>query len=465
MNTRGKRLLGNSMLFAISNLGSKLLNFIMVPFYTRTLTTAEFGSSDLITTIVNLLIPIITLSISDAVFRFTMEKSNDPHKVLTNGFAVSLISLLIVLLISPLFHNIPYISVVLTLTFLGAITAMLQEFSRSIGHVKIFAMTGIIITLGTVISNVLLLFVYHFGLMGYLASMIIAQLIGFIYLFNALRAWRYIRISAFSPAFIKIMLAFSIPLIPNTLSWWLASASSRLFVVSFVGVAANGLYAVANKIPSLITMLYTIFMQAWQMSAVEEYKSKDNSQYYSIVFNLIIQVLLVGVSSLIVFDKVILRIIASPSYFSAWTIVPWLAMAVMYISLSSFLGTTYIAAFATRGIFYTTVLGAIFNVILNFALVPFFGTIGAAVGSMIAFLAIAIIRLHDTKKIIKIVVNYPLLIKGHLILVFQIMTLYLTTGMIQSVLFVISFSVMLVLNRKLLISCYGIVRGLIWRKK
>lgn len=443
-----KRLLNNSLLFAVGNLGSKLLGFVMVPFYTRVLTTADFGTADFVTTLVNLFTPIVTLSAADAVFRFTMEKANSPSKVLTNGLVISLGSLLVAGMIFPFFKNIPNIGIMFSLTFIGALVLMFQEFARAVGKVTIFAFTGILITAVTVISNILLLFVRNYGLNGYLCSMVIAQIAALVYLIFILKAWRYLKFSMVSFNFIKILLLYGIPLMPNTLSWWLSSAASRVFVVAYAGVAANGIYAVANKVPSLISMLYTIFTQAWQMSAVEEFKSKNNSIFYSKIFNMTMNVLFIGISAIVAFDKLFVRILAAPDYFSAWQIVPFLGLAVLYTSLSSFLGTTYIAALRTKGILFTTILGAIVNVVLNFIFTPKYGAIGAAVSSAIAFLLVMAVRLWDTKKFVNIQVRWTFFLWNHVLLASQICVLYLWTGDTSQFLLIILFLVMLVYNVK-----------------
>lgn len=443
---RYKRLFNNSVLFAIGNLGSKLLGFIMVPFYTRVLTTADFGTADFITTLVNLFTPIVTLSVADAVFRFTMEKANNPAKVLSNGMVISLASLLLAGLVFPLVGNIEYIKVIFVLTFLGSLVLMFQEFARAIDKVKIFAFTGILVTVVTVLSNIFLLFLNNYGLSGYLLSMVIAQAIALIYLIIILRAWQYLKFSEVNVRFIKIMLIYGIPLMPNTLSWWLSSAASRIFVVAYAGVAANGIYAVANKVPSLISILYTIFTQAWQMSAVEEFKNKDNAVFYSTVFNLTIRVLLIGISGVIAFDQILVKILAAPDYYAAWKIVPFLGLAVLYTSLSSFLGTTYIAALKTKGILFTTVLGAVINVLLNFIFTPRFGALGAAISSMVAFLAVMLVRLWDTKKFVDIKVNWGVFFRGHVILILQLFVIFLLGNYLGQVVLILLFIIMLGLN-------------------
>ena len=69
-----KKLVKNSVVFFIGNLGSKVITFLIVPFYTYYLTTAEYGTADLVTTTVNLLVPFAMVGMNEAVLRFTVSK-------------------------------------------------------------------------------------------------------------------------------------------------------------------------------------------------------------------------------------------------------------------------------------------------------------------------------------------------------------------------------------------------------
>lgn len=459
-----KKLLNNSLLFAIGNMGTKVLTFLMVPLYTRLLSTADFGASDLITTIVNVVTPIITLSSIDAVFRFALDKTYNPAKVLTNGFVISAFSLVISTIAIPFVWKVPHIGVIFTLTFLGAIVNMMQEYSRAIGYIRVFAFTGLISTVVTIISNLILLIVLRLGLTGFLLSMVIALVVSAIYLSVFLKVWRHFSLRFVDFTMVKKMLAYSIPLIPNTLSWWLSSASSRIFVVTFAGVAANGLFAAANKLPSIVSILYSIFTQAWQMSAVEEFEDEKGSKFYSNILDLTIRVLTIGIVFLIVFNKFIVHLLLSQAYFLAWTIVPWLAVSVLYTSIASFLGTIYVAALKTKGVLYTTIFGAIINVALNLILTKSFGAVGAAISTSVAFLLLSVVRFFDTQKFMKIKVNWKYLAVSHLAFLMAFVANYIHSPQVTAVLSLVSILLIIVTNKKLLTTIVGSMNKFITTK-
>lgn len=421
---RYKKLFSNSVVFAIGNLGSKMITFFMVPLYTHYLTTSEYGQSDLISTLVSLLTPIFTLSVIDAVFRFAMDKESDNNEVLTNGFLISTISFIIFILLTPIIKNVSYGMFVCLLTYASALESMLQQFARGIGESKLYAFTGILMTVITVISNLIFLVSMGWRLKGYLLSLLLAQVGGFVFLFIVLKCWQYINFRSVDKVLIKRMLVYSVPMIPNTISWWLSNSANKVFISLILSTAANGIYAVANKIPSLISVFVTIFTQAWQISAIEEFKSKDSGNFFSQIMNLTVGILFIGVALLTLFAKPIVAILATPAYFSAWKIVPWLGLAVLYSSLSSFLGTIYTSSMQTKYLFVTTVCGALANIISNLILIPVLGLIGAGVSAALAFVMVSIMRFRDSKKFIKLIVDKKRWIISQILVFVEIFVLY-----------------------------------------
>lgn len=224
---RYKKLFSNSIVFSVGNLGSKMITFLMVPLYTRFLTTSQYGNSDVISTIVSLLTPILTLSIIEAVFRFALDDESDNGQVLTNGFFISLSSFIVFLFVLPFIRNINYGIYIVLLTYASALESTLQQFARGIGKSTLYAATGIVMTIATVLSNLLLIVVMGWQLQGYLASIVVAQFAGMIFLVWRLKAWRYISIKNINLDLAKRMLVYSIPLIPNMVSWWLSNSAIR----------------------------------------------------------------------------------------------------------------------------------------------------------------------------------------------------------------------------------------------
>lgn len=438
----------------MGNLGSKLISILLVPLYTYYLTTTEYGTVDLITTTTSLLMPIISLSIFDAVLRFTMDKSQPTDSVFTNAVVVTSIGTLIVLLTYPVLSYLNTFGDLLNFMYfiliLQAFQSLSAQFVRAIGKVKIFALNGIIMTIVTGVMNIVLLVYLDMGIAGYLLSTIFSNLVSIVYLTIVGKTYKYINLKKINKALTKKMLYYCIPLIPNALMWWVINASSRYFILFFVGASANGLFAVANKIPSLLSILNQIFGQAWQLSAIEEYDSKNKSKFYSEVFNYFSMFMFLATSAILIIIKIGLDFVVAPEFYIAWEYVPFLLLGVVFSSFSSFLGTNYIAAKKTGGVFKTSIIGGIVNVISNLIFVPLIGTNGAGLSTMISFFVIWILRVHDTKQFIDMKLNLKILITNLLVIAVQIGILYLNLNTItELVIEGLLFIILLIVNRSL----------------
>lgn len=404
---RYSKLLKNSLVFLIGNLGSKLISFVIVPFYTYVLTTEEYGSADLITTTVNMLAPFVMVGMNEAVLRFSVSSEDSVEGIATNSMAVVAAGSFVSWLLLPLFASVSIIgdNVVLFLLLLSltCFNNVFLQLLRGIGKSKSFAFNGVLITFSMAAANVVALAVFHFGVKGYLASMLIAQAVGAIHIVVSCRLWRLVSFKELDRRLSKRMLVYCIPLIPNSLMWWIMSASDRYVILFFLGVGANGIYNVAQKIPSIVNIVYNIFMQAWQISAIEERNSEDNARFQSIVFRYIFVVLALASSLIAASSYPVYTFLMSSSYEGSWQPVALLSLANLFSCIAAFFGTTYVVTKQSKKAFSTTLIGAVANIALTLVLVPLLGIMGAAVATAVSYALIAAVRYRDTRKMVKLV--------------------------------------------------------------
>lgn len=384
------------------------------------LSTTQFGKVDIITTVVNLLGPLACLDLSDAVFRYALDKAEDKKDIFSTGlyytFLLSIVSLIIGFIIS---FFIPTYPVVLA-TFLlisNNFYSLISDFARSIGYVKEYAFAGVLSTLVIGISNILLLVVVKLGINGYLISMIIGPIAAMLYLSKATKLSRFCSKGGISKPTLNKMLKYSIPLIPNSLAWWLNSTSDRLFILWFLGASANGIYAMANKIPNMLNTVINIFFQSWQMSVVEEFNKPDGKKFITNVFNYFLSFIFFCGIGLVTFTRPIFRILLSSRYYSGWSLVPFFVLATIYTSLSSFVGTMYTAFKQTGPIMVTTAYGAVINIVVTVILVPLMGSVGAVIANIISFFIVSLIRTRFMVRRNKLDINYSKIILLHVLFI------------------------------------------------
>ncbi|MDT2817401.1 polysaccharide biosynthesis C-terminal domain-containing protein [Vagococcus lutrae] len=445
---KGIKLLNNSIIFAIGNLGSKVISIILIPLFTYFLTTKEYGTIDLIMTTLNLLLPVVSLSIFDGVMRYSMDKEYQSEEVFSAGMIVTFCSTFLIILLSLIFNILGYKYAILfgMLLIMQTYQSLFSQYSRAIGKVKIFASNGIFLSLLTSIFSVIFLAALRMGVEGYLYSLILSFILSNIYLAKKLNIKDIIILKINIPL-TKMLLLFSIPLIPNALAWWLTNASSRYFILGYVGASANGLFALSNKIPSLLSIFTSIFNQAWQLSAIEEYEEGNKDNFNSKVLDYYTQFLFISIAFLLPFTKIIFHYFISIEFQQAALYIPIMLISVFYSSLSSFLGASYIAAKKTKGVFYTTIVGGIISIIANFLLIPKYNIFGAGISITVSFMIISLIRYVDSKKNNNMKIDISKFVLSHIIIIIQSALFYFDNNAITVILQILVILFFFVINK------------------
>lgn len=444
-----KRLASNTLIFAIGTFSSKLLSFFLTRLYTEVLDKAQYGVTDLIQQSGNLLLPLVTLGITNAVVRFGLDNGVRKQDVFTTGLLSLAGGIVLLLLISPLLGMIELLSghiwLLCLFVFMSSLRSLCAQFVRAQSRVKLFAIDGILSTATTILFNLLYLVVFKWGVFGYIFSIVCSDALSVVFLAVTAKLHRFIDFRKLERAQSKAMLRYSIPLIPNTILWWITNVSDRYIVAAVCGESANGMYAAAYKIPSLIMLASGIFMDAWQISAFTEKEGRD--RFYSKVMSTYSSLLFVMASGVILFTRFIPRFLFAEAYYDAWRYIPLLVAAMVFTCMVNFLGSIYMLERKSARSLITAAISAVINVLLNIWWIPLFGVNGAAAATLVCYLVVFVIRLWDTRRYIRIHWNYPRLIFCTVILLIQTMLLLVEVPLWQ-LWEVLLFGVVLVLCAK-----------------
>ncbi len=415
-----KKLFSNTIIFGIGTFGSKALVFLLMPLYTRVLTNEDYGIVDLIVQSSNLLLPLVSVGIFGAIIRFGLDKAYDKTEVFSSGLLVILSGFCAFLLFVPLIWQIELISgytlLIVLYVFTGCLKALCANFVRAKQYVRLYAFEGILGTVMVIVFNILFLLVFKLGVVGYVLSIILADFFSIIFLTLTARLTSYVNLFIIKKSTLFEMLKYSIPLIPNTVFWWVTNVSDRFIVTAMLGEAANGLYAVSYKVPTLISLVSGIFMEAWQMSAITDRSDPKLGAFFSKVFKSYQGIVFAAASFLILCSKLITKVLVSDAFYASWRFIPLLVMATTFSCFVTFMGSVYMVEKKSVTTLTTTALGAIVNISLNFALIPVMGVTGAAFATFISFFVVYTVRLFNTKKYIKINWHTPLVIFNLIIL-------------------------------------------------
>ncbi len=407
-----KRLFSNTLIFAVGTFSSKLLSFFLTRLYTEVLSQGQYGITDMLQQSGNLLLPLITLGITNSVVRFGLDKGVRKSDVFTAGLLSLLGGMILLTLISPLLGFIPlvtdYVWLLCLFVFTSSLRSLCAQFVRAQNRVKLFAVDGIVSTATTILFNILFLVVFKFGVVGYMFSIICSDILSVVFLTAVARLYRFVNIKTLDTAVVRSMLKYAIPLIPNTVLWWITNVSDRYIVSWFWGEAYTGLYAAAYKIPSLVILVSGIFMDAWQISAVTEEEGRN--RFYTKITSLYTAFLFVLASGVIVFTRFVPHILFAADYYEAWKYIPLLTVTVVFTCLVNFLGSIYMVEKKSVRSLLTALLSAVINVALNLLWIPKYGVNGAAAATLACYVVVFIVRMIDTRQYIRIDWQYSRLV-------------------------------------------------------
>lgn len=451
MKQKNKSLLKNLGIFTIGSFGSNIVSFLMVPLYTAVLNTAEYGAVDLMTSTVALLTPIMLLSIQDATLRFGMDPVYKKEDVLSTsiniifkGSALLLIGLIVVSILNLVSISTVYLTFLFVFFVLGALNNILNLYLKAKNKASVIAVSGIICTLITCSSNVLLLLVFKLGIIGYMISNTIGIFIQVVYQLVVGHAYKDIHIRNYTNLS-KPMIKYSSPLIANSISWWINSASDRYILTWLRGISANGIYTVSYKIPTILSIFQNIFFNAWSISAIAEFDENDTDGFIGTNYSGYSFISLFVCSGLLIINIPLAKFLYRGDYFAAWQCIPFLVFGTVFSGISQFEGSLFAATRNTKQVAKTTVIGATVNTICNFVFIYFIGAIGAALATLFGYAVTWALRTIYLQSFMKMKVNWFNHFTSLILVAIQAI---IATLNISWIIQIVIFLAVLILNKK-----------------
>lgn len=470
--SKSKDLLKNTIIIFFGTLCTKIISFFLLPLYTGILSTEEFGIVDLLSTYIALGVPIITLQIEQAVFRYLLdvrEKSEKQKSVISTAFVFVILALSL-LIISILFlffikPDIPFKTLLLSNFVISVFASLFLQITRGLGDNKAYAFGSFLIAALTVILNVILITAFKLGAKGLLISMFLANLISTIYLFVKQKLYKLISFKHFEKVQLKELLKYSVPLIPNAISWWMINASDRTIISFVLGIGANGIYSVANKFSSVYITLYNVFNIAWTESASLTIEDEDREVFFESIINKAFNgfsTLCIGVISVMPF---IFNMFVNKSYSAAYQQIPILMLASLCNVVVGLISTVYVAKKLTKEVAKTSVLAAIINIGVNLVLVNKIGLYAASISTAAAYFTMMIFRYFDVQKYIKIRFNNTVIIFTILLMAFVLYVYYSTNLVLQICALGATVLYAIIINAKTMIQLLGFVKNKVFLAK
>lgn len=453
--SREKSLIKNMWILGIGTIIPKLTSIIILPIITAYLTKIEYGQYDLITILVSLFLPIATLEMQAAAFRYLIESRKDINskkEIVTNIilFTTSVSIIALFALFFCMWKMDVKIRILITVYYFADImVTTLRQIVRGLGNNVLYSISVLVNAIVELVLIVVLVQKNDKGLLGLLFAMIIAQLMSFSFLALKIKIYAFIDIKLVSAKKIKEMLNYSWPLIPNALSSWVMRVSDRLVISVFLGVEANAVYAVANKIPNLFGIVQSTFSLAWQENATMSRGDKDSAQYYTDMFESVFCFFVGMLAILISLTPLLFKLLIRGSYSEAYFQIPILLLSVFFSSISAYLGGIYIANKKSKEIGITTIIASVFNFLINILLIKHIGIYAASISTVLSYGGLTFFRMADIQKIVKIKFDYKKIIRLVFLLNVMCILCYLKNIYVTSLNICIAFLTFVFLNKSI----------------
>ena len=454
---KNKELVKNTIIIFIGKFCTQFITLLLLPLYTHFLSTEDYGYIDLIQTYLTFFIPLILLKIDAGIFRFLIDarkSEEEKNKIITNGIFIMFVELIIstiLFAVAVKIFSIKYsILIVMNLISLSVLTFLLQ-IVRGIGKNKQYSFSSIIAAIVTIVLNLIFLVGFHKNGKYVLIASLISNIICTIYLLIANKILKNVKIKYIDKKLIKDLLKYSIPMIPNELSWWIVHVSDRTIISYALGVAANGIYSVSCKFSNILSSIFNIFNLSWQESAALHINDTDKDEFFSNVINKVFNLFICFCIGILACLPFVFELLIKDSYREAYKYVPILLLANIFSVLIGLIGSIYVAKKMTKEVAKTTMIAAIINLTIDIALIKVIGIYAAAISTLVSYMLLAIYSYIDVQKYVKVKIPKKNIVVNSIVFIL-VVVLYLYNNIALNVInLLLCILYAIIVNKELLI--------------
>ncbi len=455
----------NTMIITIGKICTQLITFLLLPVYTAILSTEEFGIVDLLNTLVSLCIPVVTFQIEQALFRHLIDSRDNEVQIketisttIITTIIQSMIYFIIFCIVAPFINN-DYKYFLVTNVIVCIFSSIMLQISRGLGDNKKYAIGSFITAFTTVVLNILFIVVFKWGAYGMLSATLIGNIFCSIYIFITKKVYKYIKIKAYSKKLLKKLWKYSLPLIPNAISWWIFNSSDRLIVSSVLGIAQNGILSTSYKFSSVYITIYNIFNITWTESAALHIDDEDSSEFFSKIINTVLKLFTAICFGIIAIMPFVFPLMINEKFGEAYNQIPILMLSSLFNVVVGLLSVIYIAKKDTKAVAKTSIMAAIINLVVNVALIKFIGLYAASISTLASYLIMSIYRLYDVKKYINIKLDKKFVLKTLLIIPILFISYYINNVYLNIITILITILYAWLLNKNSISLIINMIKG------
>lgn len=419
--SRKTELAKNTAILTVGKLCTQCVSFFLLPLYTALLSTEEYGTFDLLVTYSTLLLPLVNWQLDQGLFRFMLdhrgkkvEQSNLFSTLLISSTVQSVVYIGLFICVEP-FLKIKNAFFLLLYVVLHVYTALFLQFVRGLGYSVKYTIASFISASATTILNVITLVFMHMGLQGLFLSTLTAQFMTLIYLVICSRSWEYFSFRNIQLNVFKKVSAYSIPLVPNNLAWWVVNASDRTIIAHFLGTAANGIYSVSNKFPNVFINFYNILNLSWTETVSLHYTDEDRDEFLTETMTTLFKIFAAACFLIVACMPFVFPIMVNEKYNAAYNQILILMYAMLFRVLVGLYSCVYVAQKNAKKIAYTSISAAFINIVVDLFFINRIQVFAASISTFVAFLSMFVIRYIDVNKTVHMRIRRQIIVGSVLV--------------------------------------------------
>ncbi len=447
-----KKLFKHSAIYSFGNISGRIISFLLLPVYTRLLTTQEYGILAIITVFRSILQILVNLGSKSSVVKifFEVDHKQERKEVISTGFySLLIISFSSILLLwffreklAFFFIDNPKFTYLFSFALLASFFYIIKTIPLSVFRAQektveytIFAFLTLILGL---LFNIVFVIVFRENIRGILKSAFLSEIIVFLLI---LIPFSKNLVLKFKKKYLTQMLTFGLPIVPSGLALWILTLLDRYFLKVFTSMDIVGIYSIGYKIASIMSMLVIVpFTMAWSPLMLKWYKEKNAKELYANVYKYfsVAGFFLALIISL--YSKEIIQIMTTPAYYTAYRIVPFIVLSHLFHGFYMIFAAG--CTFARKTFYFPIATGvaALMNTVLNILLIPYYQMMGAAVATVISYLTMTVLMYIFSERYYHIPFNFINTIKiGFVATMLSLLGLFITENIVISILLKLLF--------------------------
>jgi O-antigen/teichoic acid export membrane protein len=418
----------------------RLSTIILLPILTKTFEASGYGIWSLILAGISLMMPLVMLGLLSAMVRFLpakTDKSDFSKGFFSVFFTILFISVVISLLVflssnfiaTTLFKDaavIPIIKLASALIILEALNQTSLESFRTFGQIKSYS---VLITIQPFMEvGLILLFVLSgFGVFGAVLALLITR--GFILLISLVRIIRYCGVRLPDPSLLRSYLLFGLPLVPGVFFEIIAGSSDR-YVIGFLrGPAEVGIYSAAYGLGSIVVFAIgpiTYILSPTTSKLFDKNEIDEVKVYLLYSLKYFFMLCIPAVFGISILAKPVLYSLTTPEFVTLGIfITPLVAFSMIFEGVRAIYSQVLMLFKRTKIIGIASIIAGLTNLVLNIALIPYFGIIAAAATTLLSYGILGFMMYYYSRKYIKFELNLNFIAKSLLSSIVMIFAIWM----------------------------------------